>query len=60
LRAKAAAAGCSVEELIARSEAELARTKRVGELRRDPRSGWLTIARHAAAHDRMWSHRIAE
>ncbi len=45
---KAVAAGCTVDELIARDE----RRKRMAELHDNRRSGWPTIARHAMDHGR--------
>ena len=55
LARKAAAAGCTVAELLARSEAEAAITRRVCELRSGRRSAWPEIARKAAAHGRSWA-----
>lgn len=55
LARKAAAAGCTVAELLARGQAEADRTRRANELRCDRRSGWREIARKAAAHGRSWA-----
>lgn len=54
LARRAAKAGISVAELIRRSEAELAVTHRIHEIRADRLSSWPSIARKAAAHGRTW------
>jgi len=43
LARKAAAAGCSVAELLARGERDAAITRRANELRIDRRSAWPTL-----------------
>lgn len=54
LAKRAAKAGVSVAELLARSEAELAITHRAWDIRVNRRSAWPEIARKAAAHGRSW------
>lgn len=54
LAKRAAKAGISIAELIARGEAELAITHRVWDIRANRRSAWPEIARKAAAHGRSW------
>lgn len=54
LARKAAAAGCSVAELLRRGERQLQISYRVVELRCNRRSGWPEIARRALAYGRTW------
>lgn len=55
LARKAAAAGCTVEELLRRGEVEAELNRRCWEIRLDRRSGWPEIARKAIAHSRTWT-----
>lgn len=54
LARKAAKAGCSVEELLRRGEAELVRNRRAGEIRQCPMGAWLTLVDHALRNGRSW------
>ena len=59
LARKAAAAGFTVAELIARGKAQAERTRQFNALRYDREAQWRAIERKARAWRRMWTVMVA-
>lgn len=54
LARKASAAGCTVEELLARGQRDAELNRRVFEIKMDGGSAWDTLERHAWSQGRVW------